>query len=377
VTSYNNLTGAGILNEGANSITFYDVNLYGNKDGLRNVGAIIAAVPSAPNINRYFGGNIQDNTRWGIFEDVSGAGGGVGPNIGSAYFGLVLSGNGTGAGAAGGNVFLQGSENAKLIGNYFEYGERAPNQHILIGDAVNHVKSSTILGNSFVGGAAVSIIANANATGTYIEGNDNFGGATNFVWNGANSRLLKLGANFSLSTNYFGGFDTAADSDVECGAPVVINQHCHTTSGMGFATITGYGAAANALNIITPPGGSSVVRFLDSSGTDIGGVSNSKYLEIDEIRGKAADLIIRDRPAGTNIVTLQARDGTVRATMSDAGLLNLTSGKISLAGLTIMKGIGSPVGVVSCSNGDLYLRADGGVGSTQYVCEAPNTWNPK
>lgn len=61
-------------------------------------------------------------------------------------------------------------------------------------------------------------------------------------------------------------------------------------------------------------------------------------------------------------------DGSVIASSSDLSVATVTTtGVVTIAGVKIVAGTGTPEGVVTAPVGSLYLRLDGGASTTLYV----------
>ena len=82
------------------------------------------------------------------------------------------------------------------------------------------------------------------------------------------------------------------------------------------------------------------------------------------------------QPATSNAQSLEQRLAKLeRAISVDAGRIifqmpTITRGPANINGITIFTGSGTPEGVVTANIGSLYLRLNGGSGSTLYVKES-------
>ena len=316
-------TGAGVLNEGANHVTFFAPDIYNNLYGIRNVGTTVSSTPYAANAVRVYGGTIRNNTGWGILEDGTGSGGGVGPNYNNVYNGVVLEFNGVNASTTTGNVFIQYGYSIKLVDCYLEYGGGiVPTQNVVIGDGTYAPIGVVVRENAFLSSTATTTVSNVNGQSTSVMGNLETGAVTNFLLNGSAARgLTQLRNRAAAATNLFAGSDNGADSWI-------------------FET-TAY------------------------TGTQVNGMATTTTgLGINQIRGLNQDLVIRARSGGTNIVTFDASDGTDRIIISDAGVVTIGGG------VTIQSGSGTPEGAITAVVGSLYMRTNGGAGTSLYVKES-------
>jgi ethanolamine utilization microcompartment shell protein EutS len=112
----------------------------------------------------------------------------------------------------------------------------------------------------------------------------------------------------------------------------------------------------------------------------------SKAVAFDEVDGSlriyaatteptGPDLVIATYPHNGDQLVLQASSGNVGiGTTSPSEKLEV-AGNIKVGNATIRTGTGNPEGVVTGKVGDLFLRTDGGSGSTLYVKESGNGTN--
>ena len=312
---------SGVLNEGANTITFRDCNIRGNWHGIRNVGVVVSATNYAANAVLFDGGHIINNVGWGVFEDGSQSAT-VGPNYNNIYRSTIEF-NGVNGSSTTGNVFVQQGNAIKFTDCYFEYGGGiVPTVNILIGDGTYAPTGTIVRNNVFLSGGATSTISNVNGASTMVFGNLETGSVTNFVLNGSASRgLTQFRNRAAAATNLFAGSDGGADSWI-----------------METTAVTG-------------------TNFNAMAATTTGVAFNN-------IRGFNQDLVIRARSGGTNIVTFDASDGTDRLIISDAGVVTIGGG------VTIQSGSGTPEGAITAVVGSLYMRTNGGAGTSLYVKES-------
>jgi hypothetical protein len=94
-----------------------------------------------------------------------------------------------------------------------------------------------------------------------------------------------------------------------------------------------------------------------------GGGPNGGYLQANNYLGSAESIVLN--PVGGNVGI---------GTSSPSEKLEV-AGNIKIGNATIHSGTGSPEGVVTGNVGDLYLRTDGGAGTTMYVKESGNGTN--
>jgi hypothetical protein len=259
-------SGDGVFIEGANSLSFYEVNLVGNYNGVHNKG-FGSTFPTA-NANHFFGGQIGNNTQWGFFEDATG-----GASSGNGFFGVTFEDNGrnTPGGPVGGQVFVQSAFSDVFEGSYFEEDTVLANAEIVLGDATHAAYGTVISGNVFGSGGAntVNIV---NSLMTVVEGNEEVGTPTNFVNNGSSARGTHVGKNQATdAANYAAGSDFGADTYV-LGNSGFINAQNVTPTGYGFNSITGN---TQDLVIRTRSGGANVAVFQNTGGATVGHIDNS------------------------------------------------------------------------------------------------------
>lgn len=269
--------GAGIWNEGANTINIVFSVLSNNQDGLRNVGTVQNGSCYAANAVRVFGGYLIGNTRYGVFEDGSrssekGAGCTVGPNIGN-YFSTTFEQNGTNDDAKTGQVFVQYCETCVFDSSYFEYtAGSSRGQSILIGDGTYKPDGVEVVHSIFASAGAKSTINNSSGQHTLIVGNNEVAKVTNFLNNGSSARLLTVLHNRAVAAaNYLSGQDDGADSLIEGGPSPFTNAVTPTSTGMGFNSLTGL---KQDLVIRTRKEGTNVVVFQSMDASRLGAISN-------------------------------------------------------------------------------------------------------
>lgn len=302
-------TGSGIYNEGANNITFRDVTSRGNLYGIRNVGVVVGGTNYAANAVQFDGGHLINNTGWGVLEDGTQSVT-VGPNYSNVYR-TTIELNGVNASTTTGNVFIQQCNSCKVVDSYLEYGGAIiPTQNVVVGDATYAPTSTVIMNNAFISGTAVTSISNTNGMSTMVANNIETGAVTNFMLNGTGSRGLTMMRNrAAAATNLFNGSDGGSDS-------VIMETTAYTGTnfnGMA-ATTTGFG--------------------------------------FNTLRGLNQDLVIRLRSGGTNILTLDAADGTDRVLFLENGMM--TQGGVAFASI----GTPSDGTIGYCSNCQVTSGAD-------------------
>lgn len=231
--------GAGLLCDGANTVIYDRTITHGNKDGIREVGN----ATNNCNANKYKGGYIAFNTRYGVFEDASGS---ASANVGNEYS-TTVEGNGTNGVGASGNVFIQKCTQCKIVSSYLEYdtGNTVAN-NLTIGDGSNQVSGLYVGGTTFGSLGATNSINDVNSTETLAIGNDELGVVTTYYNHGAASRRTTIIDNWADSaTTVVGGSDGGADTLIIGGGPGVYattfsNAQSFTGGqGVAFNQITG------------------------------------------------------------------------------------------------------------------------------------------
>src|ERR1035437_1092491 len=87
-------SGDGILNAGANSITFIGPDIEANYINVHNVGVVVNGQGWSANSNKMYGGVIGYAEKWGVYEDSSEVSESY-PNGGNVNDGVVFEANGT------------------------------------------------------------------------------------------------------------------------------------------------------------------------------------------------------------------------------------------------------------------------------------------
>jgi hypothetical protein len=261
-------TGSGILIEGANTIDLLDIELVGNQDGIRLVAKLDGGLPYAANACRLIGGHINNNSRWGIYDDATGTGGASNSNN---YYATTFDPNGSN-GAGSGNIFIQGGI-AHVIASYMEY---SPSQYgkynIVLGDATYHPVATVIRDTFFAGLAAVTASIYDNGTSTFIHDNTEVGACTYFIEGGTAGVQRRIGPNnASVVGAFFGGTDNGDTMSIGNPTDTLASSMSPSATGMAMKTICGKGGVLSIR--ARDSGDTNIANFLDYGGSTVAGVS--------------------------------------------------------------------------------------------------------
>lgn len=269
--------GSGFLNNGANAVTLVSCSFETNLHGVSNASILSGGNTYSGNAVMAFGCHFAENTGWAWREIDSG---GSTPNATNAIIGCTFENNGVNGSATTGHVFAEYSDSLSIIDSYFEdYAGTAPTNAVLIG-ATGIQSTGTSIRGCFFATSGTNVINSDNGQSVWIDNCYAAGAGTNFAYQGANGRLMRVRNCLAPArSNLFGGFDNGADTIIDSAASTLVNSHSNTIRGYGFNSISGL----------------------------------------------AQDLVIRTRGGGTNCVTFQAADGTGIGSMTDGGAFNAST----------------------------------------------------
>jgi hypothetical protein len=322
-----NFPGDGVLNEGANTVTFNNPDIEGNSINIHNVGVSVGGVGHSANAVKVFGGIIGYAKKWGVFEDYSLASVAF-PNGGNVYNGVVFEANGTN-GQISGNAFLQGCDGCVIANSYLEFfsAQHVP-FNVVVGDSsvdgIGGLDSSPqgvkVINNHLLSDNAVTSIFLINGRLPIVDGNSEVGNVTNFVFEGASVQYTYLGHNIALdATNFLAGPGVATNP------PFIlanIDGNGPTSNGFGFNAITGI---QQDLQIRTRPGGTDNIVGENSVGMEVYSIDNKGVANFDGVRVEGA---------GLTFDTPYARINTVGGNNMVAGKIVVTdaiSGSVTFA----------------------------------------------
>lgn len=211
--------GDGFLNQGVNTVDFYNIQSTDNLNGVQNVGVVVGGVNFAANALHFTGGMIANNSQWGIYEDGALAGT-VGPDSNNTYRDIAFESNGTPSATSpsGGQIFIQNCLGCGIYSNYFEYaysGNLTMTSQLVVGDVADSPSDTLIRDNFFAsnGGHVTSAINLVNSNRATIDGNlDEDNPESNFVSNGSLSQWTYIGFNDSNASSYVSGPGTTTAS---------------------------------------------------------------------------------------------------------------------------------------------------------------------
>lgn len=313
-----NFPGDGILNEGANSLTFVSPDVEGNFIDIHNVGVVINGIGYSSNAVKVFGGVIGYARQWGVFEDFSQAALAF-PNGGNVYDGVVFEANGTN-GQTSGNAFLQGCDGCVITNSYLEFfsKDHIP-YNVIVGDSstngIGGLDSSPqgvkIVNNHLLSDNATTSIFLINGRLPIVDGNSEVGNVTNFIYEGAAVQYTYIGHNISLdATNNLAGPGVASNSP-----SAGIDATVPTPNGVGFNSLTG---DQQDLQIRTRQGGTDNLVGIGSAGNQLYAIDNTGVADFNGVKVDNAGLTLN----------------TALARISTVGGNNLVTGKIVVSGAT-------------------------------------------
>lgn len=259
-------TGDGFFNQGGNTIDCFSCVTYQNKNGVHNVGVVVATVPFAANAFHWHGGQIGFNSNLGWFDDGS-LFASVGANQNNTADAVIFEPNGVNGSSSTGHIFVQLCQGCSFTKNYFEYGAgQVPVNDIILGDGSNQPNSTTIKDNFFSASGATTI-NDFNSSHSVIEGNIEISANTNFENHGTLSSGTFVGCNAVASTNYLAGVDTGNDTLSTCNPSSVTwkNVSYPTVKGQQFnQLVPGPGIAVGALPAVASSPGV-MIKVTDST----------------------------------------------------------------------------------------------------------------
>ncbi len=318
-----NFPGAGVLNEGANSVTFLGPDFEVNSINIHNVGVVLDGVGYSTNSTKVFGGIIGYAKQWGVFEDFSQARLAF-PNGGNVYDGVVFEANGT-DGQTSGNIFFQGCDGCVVSNSYLEF---FPKNHIpyniVVGDSSSNgiggldyaPQGVKIINNHLLSDNATTSIYLINARMPIVDGNSEVGNVVNFVNQSAAVQFCFIGRNIALdATNYVAG---TGITGVGIGNNIDATEP--TSNGLGFNSVTGL---EQDLQIRTRQGGANNLVGVNSAGAEVYAIDNNGVADFNGVRVETSGLTFNTPLAkintvgGNNLVT-----GTIV-------LSNATSGTVT------------------------------------------------
>jgi hypothetical protein len=197
-----------LLNTSNNGMTFFANTFSACKVGVHNIGTSGASANSLT----FIGGEIGQNSEYGVYEDGTG---GAFPDTGNNYIGVDFELNGTTA-STNAQVFLQSSTNISFVGNYMEYGgSNTGTASVILGDSSHTAISTNFNGNFFsTFFAGSSTINDFNSAGTYYAGNREANTVVSFDIHGALSTATFVGGlnEVPFTANFFTGTDANQDT---------------------------------------------------------------------------------------------------------------------------------------------------------------------
>lgn len=266
-----NFSGAGLLNSGANAITFIGADIEANYIDVHNVGVVVNGQGWSANSNKMYGGTIGYAKKWGLYEDSSEVSQSF-PNGGNVYDGVVFERNGTNNEVSG-NAFLQWCDGCVITNSYLEFfGVDHVPENVVIGgtngDAVGGVEASPqgikIVNNHLLSDNCVDSILILNARMAIVENNSEVGNPTNFVNMKSDVQWSYVGHNLALAaTNPVVNTDTGNTGNGVAPGTDTANSNAPTTLGYAFNDLTGY---TSDLSIVDRPGGAHNLVGLDANG---------------------------------------------------------------------------------------------------------------
>jgi hypothetical protein len=319
-----NFPGAGVLNEGANSVTFLNPDFEANCINIHNVGIALDGVGYSPNAIKVFGGIIGYAKQWGVFEDSAQAAIAF-PNGGNVYEGVVFEANGTN-GETSGNAFFQACDGCVISNSYLEF---FPKDHIpynvVIGDSSTNgiggldcaPQGVKIVNNHLLSDNATTAIFIINARMPVVDGNSEVGNVTNFLSEGGAVEFAYIGRNIALAaTNFLTGPGiTIVADDLDASQP--------TSTGLGFNSLTGY---QQDLQIRTRQGGAENLIGINAAGNQIYSIDNSGVASFDGVKVQGAGLTFGNSEAslktfgGNSLIA-----GTIVVSGAKAGTVNFAT----------------------------------------------------
>lgn len=296
--------GDGVLNEGANTITFTNPDIEGNSINIHNVGVIVAGIGHSANAVKIFGGILGYAKKWGVFEDDSQAAAAF-PNGGNVYDGVVFEANGTN-GETSGNAFLQGCDGCVITNSYLEfYSTQNIPFNVVVGDSstsgIGGLNSSPqgvkIVNNHLLSDNAVTSIYLINGRLSIVDGNSEVGKVTNFVNEGAAVQYTYIGQNIALdATNYLAGPGLATNPSSIFPS---VDAYGPTSTGVGFNSLTGN---QQDLQIRTRVGGTNNLVGLSSAGAEIYSIDNNGVANFHGVKVEGGGLTFDTTTARINTV---------------------------------------------------------------------------
>jgi hypothetical protein len=364
-------SGDGVLNEGANTITFNSPDIEGNAINIHNVGVVVNGIGYSANSVKIFGGVLGYAKLWGVFEDVSQAVLAF-PNGGNVYDGVVFEANGP-DGQTSGNAFLQGCDGCVITNSYLEFfSTRHIPYNVVVGDSstngIGGLDSSPqgvkIVDNHLLSDNAVTSIDLINGRMPIVNANSEVGNVTNFIYEGASVQYSYIGHNIALdATNYLTGPGAASNAPISS-----IDASAPTPSGVGFNSLTG---DAQDLEIRTRPGGTDNIVGVNSAGNEVYSIDNNGVANFGGVKVENTGLIFD---------TALARISTVGGNNMIAGTIvvsNSTSGSVTFVGTynTPPSCQITPLGDIAVTSPPIRPKATRLAGSTTSIgrLPAPNT----
>jgi hypothetical protein len=315
-------SGAGLLNEGANSVTFFNPDLESNYINVHNVGILVNGNGWSANSNKIYGGIIGYAKKWGVFEDAAQVSTSF-PNGGNVYDGVIFERNGT-DGELTGNVFMQWCDGCVITNSYLEFfnADHIPENVVIggtAGDGVGGVTASPqgikIVNNHMLSDNATDSVLVLNGRLIIVENNSEVGNPVNFVNMKGNVQWSYVGHNIALAAAHP---VVNNDSGAGAGSGGVINSAdvAPTATGYSFNSITG---DSTDLSIQNRPGGADNIVGRDASGNVI-------YQILDSGVGRFPGLTVDNQGLTFN---------TQGAHILTVGGNNMVTGTISIDGAQI------------------------------------------
>lgn len=319
--------GDGVLNEGANTVTFLSPDFSGNRNNIHDVGTSVNGRGFSANAVKVFGGLLAYAKKWGVFEDFSQAGIAF-PNGGNLYDGVVFEANGTN-GQISGSAFLQGCDSCVISNSYMEFitPQFVP-YNVVVGDSstdgIGGLDSSPqgvkIVNNHFLSKHATTSIFLINGLATIVEGNTEVALVTNFVNEDAAATNAYIANNIAIdATNYLAG---AGANNNGSSSASGIDATSATATGVGFNSLTG---DQQDLQIRTRQGGTENIQGINAVGSPIYSIDNN---------GVADFAGVKVESTGLTFNTASSRIGTIGGNNMVAGtitIINSTAGSVSFA----------------------------------------------
>ena len=318
--------GAGVLNEGANSVTFLAPDLEVNSINIHNVGVVLDGVGYSTNSTKVFGGTIGYAKQWGVFEDFSQASLAF-PNGGNVYDGVAFEGNGT-DGQTSGNIFFQGCDGCVVSNSYLEFfAKNHIPYNIVVGDSSSNgiggldyaPQGVKIINNHLLSDNATTSIYLINARMPIIDGNSEVGNVVNFVNQSAAVQFCFIGRNIALAAaNYLAGTGitpAGISNNIDATEP--------TSTGLGFNSVTGF---QQDLQIRTRQGGTNNLVGVNSTGAQIYAIDGNGMADFNGLKVEASGLTLNTPLAkintvgGNNLVT-----GTIVVSNATSGTVTFVA----------------------------------------------------